>query len=168
METTNKIAVLKFLKEHIEKENGNQLIPANTGIGVVSIEQQIAEYNKTMLSRNRIVANSSETNHMVLEMNQELTYLRGAILSSIKNQIKAFNAELSSTRQLHEKSRRSLASNPQQNKHLLSISRQQGVKEALYRFRSVRRMSFRRLSLLPIRVSSRLLPAVAYLPVRKE
>ena len=134
VETTNKIAVLKFLKEHIEKENGNQLIPANTGIGVVSIEQQIAEYNKTMLSRNRIVVNSSETNPMVLEMNQELAYLRGAILSSIKNQIKAFNAELSSTRQLHEKSRRSLASNPQQNKHLLSISRQQGVKEALYLF----------------------------------
>lgn len=134
VETANKIAILKFLKEHVEKDDGTQLIPANTGIGVTSIEQQIAEYNKTMLNRNRIVANSSESNPIVQEMNQELTYLRGAILSSIKNQIKAFNSELASTRQLHEKSRRSLASNPQQNKHLLSISRQQGVKEALYLF----------------------------------
>ena len=134
VETANKIAILKFLKEHVEKDDGTQLIPANTGIGVTSIEQQIAEYNKTMLNRNRIVANSSESNPIVQELNQELTYLRGAILSSIKNQIKAFNSELASTRQLHEKSRRSLASNPQQNKHLLSISRQQGVKEALYLF----------------------------------
>ena len=134
VETANKIAILKFLKEHVEKDDGTQLIPANTGIGVTSIEQQIAEYNKTMLNRNRIVANSSESNPIVQEMNQELTYLRGAILSSIKNQIKAFNSELASTRQLHEKSRRSLASNPLQNKHLLSISRQQGVKEALYLF----------------------------------
>ena len=134
VETTNKIAVLQFLKEHIEKDKGNQLMPANTGIGVTSIEQQIAEYNKTMLNRNRIVANSSESNPIVQEMNQELAYLRGAVLTSIKNQIKVFNAELASTRHLHEKSRRSLASNPQQNKHLLSISRQQGVKEALYLF----------------------------------
>ena len=134
VETANKIAILKFLKEHVEKDNGTQLIPANTGIGVTSIEQQIAEYNKTMLSRNRIVANSSESNPIVQEMNQELTYMRSAILSSIKNQIQAFSSELAATRQLHEKSRRSLASNPQQNKHLLSISRQQGVKEALYLF----------------------------------
>ncbi|MBQ0021387.1 MAG: polysaccharide biosynthesis tyrosine autokinase [Bacteroidales bacterium] len=135
VELTNKIQVLQYLASYVEASNHkNQLIPANTGIGVASIESQIATYNTKMLARNNMVANSSENNPLVIEMDAELESLYPTILTSIKTQIKLFNNQLASTRSMQSQARGNLAKNPQQNKHLLGITRQQGVKEALYLF----------------------------------
>lgn len=134
-ELTNNVSMLHYLQQYVEANKGkNQLIPANTGIGVASVESQISAYNTKMLARNNMVANSSEENPLVVEMDTELNAMHAAILSSIKNQIKVLNAELNTSISQQTKARGSLASNPQQNKHLLGISRQQGVKEALYLF----------------------------------
>ena len=112
----------------------NQLRPANSGIESSAIEAQIAEYNTLQLRRNDLVANSSERNPLVADMDQSLQNLRGAIVSSIDNLMVTLNTQLRSLQQSEQHTTAQLAANPSQGKYLLSVERQQKVKESLYLF----------------------------------
>ena len=112
----------------------NQLLPANSGIESPGIEQQIANYNTAQLRRNDLVANSSEKNPLVVDMDQSLENMRRAIITSIDNHITTLNTQLRSLRQSEQQTTARIAANPTQGKYLLSVERQQKVKEALYLF----------------------------------
>ena len=96
--------------------------------------QLIAEYNKQLLQRNSLVANSSTENPLVVDMDLALASMRGAIISSIDNQIVTLNSQIKSLRQTEQQTTSRIAANPTQAKYLLSVERQQKVKEALYLF----------------------------------
>ncbi len=112
----------------------NQLLPANSGIESSGIENQIAEYNAMQLRRNDLVANSSEKNPLVIDMDQSLQNMRRAIISSIDNHIVTLNTQLRTLKQSEQQTTARIAANPNQGKYLLSVERQQKVKEALYLF----------------------------------
>lgn len=123
--------ILKHLQEATTQ---SQLLPANLGIANVNIEGQIGEYNTLVLRRNGLVANSSETNPLVLDINQSLASLRGAIINSIENLMVTLNTQIRDINKSERQTSAQIASNPQQAKYLLSVERQQKVKEALYLF----------------------------------
>ena len=112
----------------------NQLLPANSGIESPGIEQQIANYNTAQLRRNDLVANSSEKNPLVVDMDQSLENMRHAIITSIDNHITTLNTQIRSLQQSEQQTTARIAANPTQGKYLLSVERQQKVKEALYLF----------------------------------
>lgn len=129
------LAMLQFLLDHVNSMKGKfQLLPANSGIGVASIESQIAVFNNTMLRRNGLVANSSEQNPLVQDIDNELAAMQSSIVASIRNQITSITAQLQSTQSQQSAAQNTLARNPERGKHLLSVERQQSVKEALYIF----------------------------------
>ena len=129
------LSMARYIRNYLTgAANRNQLLPANSGIESSNIESQIAEYNAMQLQRNNLVANSSEQNPLVMDLDQSLKALRGAIITSIDNLMVTLNTQIRSLQQSEEKTTARLAENPSQGKYLLSVERQQKVKEALYLF----------------------------------
>lgn len=135
LELNNQLYMARYIRTFLADErNKGQLLPANSGLGNSTVEKQIADYNTLMLERNSLASNSSESNPLVVDRDNSLEASRNAIISSIDNQINALNAQVRAFRGSESKSRNHIASNPQQAKYLLSVERQQKVKEALYLF----------------------------------
>ncbi len=131
----NQLYMTRYVRSYLTNDsNRYQLLPANSGIESSSIENQIAEYNRQLLQRNSLVANSSTSNPLVVDMDAALAAMRSAIITSIDNQIVTLNAQIRSLQQTERQATSRIASNPTQAKYLLSVERQQKVKESLYLF----------------------------------
>lgn len=131
----NQLYMTRYIRNYLANDaNRTQLLPANSGIESANIESQIAEYNKQLLQRNSLVANSSTENPLVVDMDQALASMREAIIRSIDNQIVTLNSQIKSLRQTEQQTTSRIAANPTQAKYLLSMERQQKIKEALYLF----------------------------------
>jgi capsular exopolysaccharide synthesis family protein len=132
-ELDNQLQMTRYLLTYLTNDaKRNALLPANTGIGSTSIESQIANYNTTVLQRNQYAANSSDTHPMVVDLDSQIAALRTAIISSVNNQIKALETQIGTLRNSQSRATAQLAANPTQAKYLLSVERQQKVKETLY------------------------------------
>lgn len=135
LEINNRLYMAKYITDYLGKDNGTfQLLPAGTGIESSSIESQISEYNNMLLQRNNLVANSSTSNPLVVDMDNALRSMRGAILTSLENYTVMLQTQLGTLRQQEAKATDRIAATPDQAKYLLSVERQQKVKEALYLF----------------------------------
>ena len=131
----NQLYMARYIREHVNNKNSkDQLLPANSGINSPIIEQQINDYNEKMLQRNSLVANSSAENPLAQDMDKNLAEMRTAIVKSIDNQVNTLNTQIRGLRGIEGASTARLSSNPKQAEHLLSVERQQKVKEALYLF----------------------------------
>ena len=129
---TNQLATAQFIRRELGGKEMNQPLPTNSGIANVNIESQIGEYNKMVLDRNRLIANSSEKNPLVKDLGNSMQSMKRTILQSVDNLIVSLNTQIRSIRQQEATTTQQLASNPSQAKYLLSVERQQKVKEKLY------------------------------------
>lgn len=131
----NQLYMARYIRSFLaDTRNNGQLLPANSGLDNTTVEKQITDYNERMLERNSLVANSSTSNPIVIDLDNALSASRNAIITSIDNEINALNAQIRAFRGSEAQSRSQIASNPNQAKYLLSVERQQKVKEALYLF----------------------------------
>lgn len=134
-ELNTQLYMARYVRDYMKnKQNKNQLLPVNSGINSHEIEQQISAYNAKQLQRNSLVANSSTTNPLVVAIDDQLQQLHDAILSSIDNEVTTLNTQIQGMRAIEGTSTSHMASNPTKTKFLLSVERQQKVKEALYLF----------------------------------
>ena len=129
---TNQLATAQFIRRELGGKEMNQPLPTNSGIANVNIESQIGEYNKMVLDRNRLIANSSEKNPLGKDLGNSMQSMKRTILQSVDNLIVSLNTQIRSIRQQEATTTQQLASNPSQAKYLLSVERQQKVKEELY------------------------------------
>lgn len=135
MELGNQLYMAKYIRNYVTGgQHVNQLLPANSGINNPYIEQQISEYNNMQLERNNLVANSSEQNPLVMDIDRNLNIMRHAIINSLDNEITTLNTQQRSTQSSHSQAMARMTANPIQAKYLLSVERQQKVKESLYLF----------------------------------
>jgi capsular exopolysaccharide synthesis family protein len=127
--------MIRYLRNYVvDPSHSKELMPVGTGIGSGAIETQIAEYNTRILERNNLVSNSSEQNPLVGDLDVSLGNLRDAILKSLDNAQMTLNTQLRNVQAVHGEALNKLTAAPQQQNHLLSIERQQKVKESLYLF----------------------------------
>ena len=146
----NRLYMARYIRDYLTNDaNRFQLLPAGTGIESGSIEGQISEYNTVLLQRNNLVANSSSSNPLVVDMDQSLTamrsaiitsldnhivMMRSAIITSLDNHIVMLNTQMTALQGQERQATDRMAATPDQAKYLLSVERQQKVKEALYLF----------------------------------
>ena len=131
----NQLYMTKYVRDYLNNDsNRDQLLPANSGIESSGIESQIAAYNNKLLQRNSIMASSSAANPLVVEMDRALSELRDAIIKSVDNRIITLDAQIQTLQNTERETNTKIASNPGQAKYLLSVERQQKVKESLYLF----------------------------------
>lgn len=131
----NQIYMARYIRNYLAN-NGNkyQLLPVNTGIQEQSVNTQIQSYNSILLQRNSIVANSSEKNPLVIDLDNQLSAMRTSLVHSIDNTLMTLQNQLNSQRSYAGTASSKIAENPNQARHLLSAERQQKVKETLYLF----------------------------------
>lgn len=134
-EIDNRMYMTKYLRSYLtdglhEKEQ----LPANSGIDNPSIEAQIQAYNALLLQRNNHLSVSSEQNPLVMDIDQKLQTMKGSILGSLDNELTMLNTQRRTVSSAQSQAVSKIAANPQQAKYLLSVERQQKVKESLYLF----------------------------------
>ncbi len=135
MQLYNRKSVTRYLQEYVAGNlNKTQLLPANSGIESSGIEKQIGEYNEMVLRRNTLVAGSSEENPLVLDIDVALEALHKAINVSVNNHLISLNTQIEALEKVEAKTNSKLSKSPTQAKYLLSVERQQKVKEQLYLF----------------------------------
>lgn len=135
LELNNRLSMAKYIRTYLlSPANANRLLPANAGIESTAIERQISDYNEMQLQRNSLIANSSDTNPLVVDLDQSLVEMRKAINTSIENYIVDLNTQIKSIEKDEQSTYAQIAASPGQEKYLLTIGRQQKVKEALYLF----------------------------------
>lgn len=107
------LSMARYIRNYLTNAaSQNQLLPANSGIEYPGIEAQIANYNTAQLRRNDLVANSSEKNPLVVDMDQSLDNMRHAIISSIDNHITTLSTQLRSLQHSEQQTTARIAANP--------------------------------------------------------
>lgn len=130
----NQLYMVRYLKQHLASGNNSQLLPENSGLANNSIEAQFKEYNSLVLQRNNLVANSSEKNPLVQDIDKKLNSMKGNILGGLDNEQAMLNEQVRGQASTVSSNTSALASKPTQQKYLLSQERQQSVKQSLYLF----------------------------------
>ena len=88
----------------------------------------------TLLRRNAIAQNSSESNPIVKDYDKRLDKFKETIISAANNEIESLNSQIRLTRKAESKSNQALATSPELAKQQQNIERQLKVKNALYLF----------------------------------
>lgn len=134
-ELENQMYMTRFVRNYlIDGQHENQLLPNNLGMTNPSIGGQITEYNTLLLQRNNHLANSSLQNPLVMDMDEQLVNMRNSIIQSLDYELTILQARQDNIRGTYKEAVAKITTNPQQSQYLLSVERQQKVKEELYLF----------------------------------
>lgn len=128
----NRLTIAEQIRGTLGDESNDRLLPANSGIENANLEGQIGEYNALVLRRNSLLANSSERNPLVIDMDQSLADMRQAVIRSVDNLVASLHTQIANVKKQETRVTGQIASNPNQARYLLSVERQQKVKESLY------------------------------------
>lgn len=135
MELGNQLYMARYIRNYLTSgQHNNQLLPANSGINNPYIEQQISEYNNIQLQRNNLVSHSSEQNPIAIDLDHSLSTMRNSIVNSLDNELTTLSTRQRSIQASHGQAVAKMTATPSQAKYLLSVERQQKVKESLYLF----------------------------------
>ena len=133
VDINNRLSITRYIRNFLASDaTHDQLLPVNSGLDNMGIESQISRYNEMMMRRNSLVANSSSQNPLVLDLDEKLASMRSAVITSLDNQIASLNKLMQSALSTEKNVNAHLAAGPTQAKYLLSVERQQKVKESLY------------------------------------
>ena len=129
----NQLYMLTFIREQLmDNTKKNQLLPSGMLSHNAGLESQISKFNELQMQRNNLASTSSEGNPLVKDLDQQLATLRTAVSGSLNNTINQVRIQINGMQAKANQNTAQIASSPIQAKQLLSVERQQKVKEALY------------------------------------
>lgn len=132
---STQLSMARYVYDYVKNPaNRHNVIPINTGVVTLPIESQISTYNTTLLSRNNLAESTSPSNPYVKDYDAQLAGMRDAIERALKTSVVSYENQLRGLENARGSIRGQLASGPNQAKYLLSVERQQKVKEQLYLF----------------------------------
>lgn len=132
-ENATQLRLVGFLKEYIERpENRMEIIPANIGVSDNGLSTLIGQYNEMLTERKRLLRTSSESNPAVVNLDTSLEANRKNILTSVASVLKGLEITRNDLNREATQFANKISNAPQQEKELLSISRQQEIKASLY------------------------------------
>lgn len=132
-ELENKLYIYRYLRTFLRDNPGtDKIIPLVASFSNHGVGEQIVEYNKMLLQRDNLQANSSDVNPVVVSMSQALVSMRSGIDYAVESQLSSLETQLSDLKKLENNTTDKIAQSPSQAKYLTAIGRQQKVKETLY------------------------------------
>jgi len=132
-ELENELYVAKYVRGFLQNSvSDKDLIPMASSFSNQGLAKQIDDYNTLLLNKKVLVANSSEENPVVKDIDATLKIIRQSVYSSVESQIKSIETQLQYMEGQSDENKYMLAKNPDQAKFLMTIERQQKVKENLY------------------------------------
>ncbi|MDE6028049.1 MAG: chromosome partitioning protein ParA, partial [Muribaculaceae bacterium] len=132
---TSELQMTRYLRDYMTSPaNQNSVLPSTVGLTKTNYNTAIESYNAKLIERNNLAAKSSDKNPLVENMDNDLNGMRAAILHNIDNSIVNLKTQINDLQGARGETREKIATNPTQAKYLLSVERQQKVKENLYLF----------------------------------
>lgn len=130
------LEMAQYILDYINNaDEGDGLIPASVvsmSGASTALASQIEAYNENMLIYTRLVAESSETNPVVLDLGAQIEAVRGSIIASLKSHIEGLKLQIDNINREQLAVDARMTTSPSKEKELLTITRQQKVKEELY------------------------------------
>lgn len=131
----NEKAMAEYIRNLLDdKTSKNQLLLVNSGINNGLIESQITAYNSLLLQMQSHLEYTTGQNPLIINLEKELNSLRKNIYANVSNHIRTIDIQIKSLQDYHTETTSKITSKPAQAKHLLSIEREQKVKESLYMY----------------------------------
>lgn len=135
LEQETQLKLAQFIKDYLtDPTKSRDLIPSGTGISDATVESQIGQYNALKLKRDKLIADSSESNPVVEELNNTIHALKQSIIRAVDNMIVSINMKRNDARSRQEQAQARFTTVPTKERQMLSIERQQKIKESLYMF----------------------------------
>lgn len=133
VEYETQLKVAQFMKQYLaDPTKSSELIPANSGIDDGEIEKQISQYNTLKLKRDHLIVDSSSRNPVVNELNKSMRDLRQSIIRAIDNKMVSINMKRQDAIREQNYAEQRVFDMPAKERGMLSIERQQSIKESLY------------------------------------
>ncbi len=135
-ELSNRQQIARHLRTYVnDLENKYTVLPANVGVENSAVENLIGQYNALAIQREQYIKNNTSAIHpVVTDVESQMAGFRTAIIATIDAHIEALDTNIRNLRATQRTATANLAANPAQAKYLLSVERQQKVKESLYLF----------------------------------
>ena len=133
LELDNQIYMANLIKNQLGGHKF-EVLPANSGIDNTAVSNQIKDYNDVVLQRNNLVENSGVNNPLVQDLDKQLNSMRASIITSLNTVISTLNEHKRALETSNVQATQKIQESPTQAKDLLSVERQQKVKEQLYLF----------------------------------
>ncbi len=135
LELETQLRLAKYIKDYLtDPGKETDLIPSNTGISDMNIESQINQYNTAKLKRDKLIDDSSDKNPVVEELNNSLRAMKQTIIRAVDNMIVSINVRRNDAQSREMQAQARVTSIPTKERQMLSIERQQKIKESLYLF----------------------------------
>ena len=129
----NQLNLIEYMKSYLARNNKDtEMIPASIGIVDNGIQSQINSFNELVSKRNKLQANSSKRNPLVVDMDATLQSQRKAISRALDNLQTSLKLQVINIKNKERETFDKIASLPTQQKEIVSIERQQKIKEELY------------------------------------
>ena len=134
-ELDTQLQLVTFIKQYLQDSSKeDELIPSNIGLEDLNIETQISRYNETLLRRNRLMNGSSSNNPVVQELNRTTQTMKLNIYRALDNLSASLRLKKQDYSLQENRVRQKVQAVPRKQREMLSIERQQKVKESLYIF----------------------------------
>ncbi|MCR5002980.1 MAG: polysaccharide biosynthesis tyrosine autokinase [Bacteroidales bacterium] len=118
----------------IETPEGTfRVIPSYIVVSDAGLNSMISKYNDKVVSRDRMIFNSSEVNPKVLSLNTELNASKKGIELSLENLLKVYSLRQRELEKVLDKSKGKIADIPEQQLQMQHLSRKVEIIEPLYR-----------------------------------
>ena len=113
MELSNQLYVTQAIRDYLRDESKkDELLPALLITDNKGLAEQVGEYNKLQLQRNKIIASSSQHSPLVKDIDKQLDAMHHAVLSSAENAIKQLQLQIKSVSAKESEGKQILASAP--------------------------------------------------------
>ena len=133
LDLDNQIYMANLIKSQLAGKKF-EVLPANSGIDNNAVANQIKDYNEKVLQRNSLLENSGINNPLVQSLDEQINATRSAIITSLNTVVATLNDRKRALESSKSITSDKIAASPGQEKDLLSVERQQKVKEQLYLF----------------------------------
>lgn len=121
--------VQQYLHDPLKNES---LLPANTGILSKGQEELLSKYNAAIQEREKLRENGGDESPAVRSLTNEIVSLRRVISQSLKNAKGEIDMKLDYAGQMRLLETGRISNIPTQQRYVLSVERQQKIKEELF------------------------------------
>jgi len=132
-EANTQIMLLDYLREHVDNpRNKYQIIPSNVGMNDPISASLIAEYNRAVQDRERLLRSASESAPQVQALSNTLDNLQASIHDALLQARRSADIARQGIETQYSTYSQRINNTPEQERILTQIGRQQEVKSGLY------------------------------------
>ena len=113
LEVSNRLYMAQAIRDYLRDESKkDELLPALLVADNKGLADQLLEYNKLQIQRQKIIASSNKDNPFVADIDKQLSAMHDAVLVSAENAIKQLKLQLKSVTDMEEKGKQMISSAP--------------------------------------------------------